>query len=347
VNAPSDLLISLPLVSLIIPCRNEAANLPQLLRSMEGLSWRPLELILVDDHSEDSTFDVLTRFAELNREKAGLTVRVLKTPLKPSGWAGKNWACHHGALQAKGEYYIFSDADTWHSADSIERVVRSPDLFRNDMISVAPFHQTPTAWEKIMGPFYLFTFVAGNAFRKARAGRYYSIGQYLVFSRLWYKSKVNHELVQNFICDDMEMAKRTFALGGRFSMWVPEQPVYTVRMYSNFRDFFQGWRRNFRLGFGYSNIFAFFDIYCLFAVLSLSFRPFAIWGLSTAVIWILSLLIVHRASLRWGQFPVWSILFLPMSLLVFVSISLISTFDHIFGRSYRWRGRDYESAKIC
>ena len=90
-------------VSIIVPARNEAKNLPRLIHSIRAQRVWPQEVIVVDDDSEDKTADIAKEMG----------ARVITSEPLPEGWRGKTWACHQGAKEAKGKTLLFLDADTW------------------------------------------------------------------------------------------------------------------------------------------------------------------------------------------------------------------------------------------
>ena len=97
---------SLPPLSIIIPARNEAHNLPPLLASLQGLEYSgALEIIVVDDDSGDGTSAIAADWG----------ARVVRLPGPPAGWSGKAYACHRGAAEAQGDWLLFTDADTHHA----------------------------------------------------------------------------------------------------------------------------------------------------------------------------------------------------------------------------------------
>jgi cellulose synthase/poly-beta-1,6-N-acetylglucosamine synthase-like glycosyltransferase len=100
-------------VSIIVPARNEAHNLPALLASLRGLTPPAHQIIIVDDHSTDGTGDLA---------RAAGAIVVTPPPL-PAGWLGKPWACHAGAQAATGDLLLFSDADTVHAPWSLTRAI--------------------------------------------------------------------------------------------------------------------------------------------------------------------------------------------------------------------------------
>jgi chlorobactene glucosyltransferase len=101
-------------VSVIIPARNEEKYIKNcilsLLNQHLGINY---EIIIVDDNSSDNTLEVLKFFK--NNDK----IRVMEAGNKPEDWIGKNWPCYVGYKNSRGEYLLFTDADTIHSNHSI------------------------------------------------------------------------------------------------------------------------------------------------------------------------------------------------------------------------------------
>ena len=150
---------SYPYVSVIIPARNEEKSLPILLTSLRDQDFVPGEIITVVSHSEDRTREIA--------EQAGVKT-ILSEPV-PEGWVGKSWACHQGAMIAKGELLIFLDSDTFLEKDGLERIVVA--CTENDgVVSIQPYHRTKRLYEQLsaffnivmMGAMGAFTVMAGH-----------------------------------------------------------------------------------------------------------------------------------------------------------------------------------------
>ena len=105
-----------PLVSVIIPARNEAHNIARCVSSILSATYPNLELIVVDDNSTDGTGEIAGAAAQGDPR-----VRVITCPPLPEGWFGKQWACATGAKAARGSVLQFTDADTVHAADLVTR----------------------------------------------------------------------------------------------------------------------------------------------------------------------------------------------------------------------------------
>src|ERR1019366_9814913 len=102
-----------PEVSVIVPARNEEANLANCLGSLAGQPGPGYEIIVVDDHSTDRTRLIAQ----------GFPATVITAEPLPDGWSGKCNACWSGVRVAKGKWLLFTDADTKHSANSIAQAL--------------------------------------------------------------------------------------------------------------------------------------------------------------------------------------------------------------------------------
>ena len=136
-----------PLVSIIIPARNESRNIERCARSVLGAAYPHFEVVVVDDHSTDGTAEIARAIA---REDSRL--RVIEAPALPQGWFGKQWACATGARDARGELLIFTDADTRHSPDLLPRAVNGLRARDADLLSVAGKQEMHSFWERIIQP---------------------------------------------------------------------------------------------------------------------------------------------------------------------------------------------------
>src|SRR3954464_9195503 len=87
-------LLTGPLVSVIIPARNEARNIERCVRSVLSTFYPSIEVIVVDDHSTDATRSIAREIADRDTR-----LRVIDAPVLPAGWFGKQWACATGAAQ--------------------------------------------------------------------------------------------------------------------------------------------------------------------------------------------------------------------------------------------------------
>src|ERR1044072_4988345 len=121
-----------PLVSVIIPARNEARNIERCVRSVLATDYSQIEVIVVDDRSTDGTAEIV----EPATGRRPPLIRGAEPP--PAGWFGKQWAIMQGYLAATGDLLLFADADTRHERELIGRAVAALQAERVDLWFLLP-----------------------------------------------------------------------------------------------------------------------------------------------------------------------------------------------------------------
>lgn len=183
-------------VSVIIPARNEEKNLPHLLASLMAQTYKPYEIIVVDDASSDRT-------AEIAR---GFGVTLVGNPELPEGWTGKNWAVWNGYLKATGDIFVFLDSDIRLAPRGLELLLRNRAR-TGGVISVLPYHYTERFFEKLSLVLYIlgvFAFTAPAERAKKTKPLY---GSCIIASRVDYEIVSGHKGVRHEILDDMSLGK--------------------------------------------------------------------------------------------------------------------------------------------
>src|SRR5258707_13720119 len=127
-----------PTVSLVVPARNEEACVADCLHSLVSQSGVAFEIIVVDDHSTDRTREIAMSFPE---------VRVIEAAPLPEGWTGKNNAVTTGAREARGEWLLFTHADTVHLPGSLAAALKEPQENGADLLSYSPEQIAVPFWE--------------------------------------------------------------------------------------------------------------------------------------------------------------------------------------------------------
>ncbi|MEO5904299.1 MAG: glycosyltransferase family 2 protein [Gemmatimonadaceae bacterium] len=232
-----------PLVSVVIPARNEARNIEQCLRSVLTNAYPKLEVIVVDDHSTDDTGDIARGVAAGDSR-----VIVIGNANLPDGWFGKQWACVNGAKASHGEIICFADADTKQSSDLITRSVNAIQRRGADLFSVAGRQELGSFWERLVQPqiFSLLLVRYGgteSVTNSPRATDKIANGQCLFVKRDVYESLGGHALVKSHVADDMMMAQRFFARGKKVVLEKGLDQLST-RMYTSLGELVHGWGKN-------------------------------------------------------------------------------------------------------
>lgn len=232
-----------PLVTVIIPARDEAANIERCLRSVLTTTWPRLEVVVVDDHSRDATAAIAARIAADDPR-----VRVIGAPDLPDGWFGKPWACRTGAKEARGAVLCFIDADTVHAPDLLARTVNAMRSRDAGMVTVAGTQLMETFWETVLQAqvFAMLAMRYGGTETVNRSGHSWdkiANGQFIAITRAAYDAIGGHDAVRDRVAEDLMLAQRLFSAGQRTALVLGTAQLST-RMYDSLGAIVRGWRKN-------------------------------------------------------------------------------------------------------
>ncbi len=329
-------------VSVVIPARNEERNLPCLLQSLVAQTRRADEIIVVDDHSEDSTATVAAR----------LGARVVTAPVLPSGWMGKPWACWVGARAATGHLIVFLDADTTLSPEGLENLVAEYRV-RGGMLSVQPYHVTLRAYERIAAALNITLMMAMNVFtplgeRVAPSGAF---GPCVVCSRADYFATGGHKAVRSAILEDSFLG-RVFSRAGLPVRCLGGRDTISFRMYpEGLGQVIEGWTKTLGSGSAGTSLVTFFLvlIWCTGAVASIA-APIVVAldpvARQSLTLWLASLAAygAYAVQLRWmlrriGDFGEWPAPAFPALAVFYAGMATHAVLLMFGGKSVRWKGR--------
>ncbi len=229
-----------PLVTAIIPAKDEEATLGDCLASVRSQSYPNLEILVVDDRSDDRTADVALEHAALDPRIKLISIRDL-----PAGWTGKTHALHVAAEQARGRWFWFLDADTRHEPDSLTIVLEYARGHGAAMASLLPEMRCESFWERVVQPLAGVILVqsyplfwANDPKRKLA----FANGQYILISREAYEAVGGHAAVRDKFVEDIHLARlvKGAGLGSRTAI---AHGIGSTRMYTSLPQLIRGWSR--------------------------------------------------------------------------------------------------------
>ena len=309
-------------VSIIVPARNEAKNLPRLIHSIRAQRVWPLELLVVDDDSDDKTAEIAT----------AMGARVISSKPLPEGWRGKTWACHQGAMEAKGESLLFLDADTWLEDHGFKNLMSQ---YESGALAVGPWHRIEDSYESA-SLFFNLAMVAGTV----PDGLF---GQCLLISAEDYRKSGGHEAVKGEVLENLKLRDhlREKKIAARS---IPGRGMVNFRMYPEGPgQLIEGWTKGFASGAGSTSgqvmlIMVLWMVGLMGAFLGLTI------GLSLP--WVLLYLAfaaqVALLARKVGSFSPLTGLIYPLPLLCFFGIFARSAMKS--GKQVTWKGREFSTS---
>ncbi len=338
-----------PLVSVLLPARNEADQIGRCLASLSAQEYPSLEIIVLDDGSDDGTADIASDGARRDAR-----IRVVHGLPLPAGWTGKTFACHQLSQLASGDLLLFTDADTIHAPHTVGAAVAELRKQNAGLLTVIPHQITGSFWEKTLLPllhFVTWCFLPHPLVRLSRNPAFaMANGQFMLFRREAYVAAGGHESVRGAIVEDVWLSRRVKQAGYGLVIMDGGDAV-SCRMYSGFSSIWQGFSKNLFPGFRYS-------LPAITAVMVLnlvtSVLPFfalvapMLPGLhigtwyALVVLQVLLLLGIRIAFAARFRMDVWPVFLHPVAMILLTGIAINSCRWVLTGGGARWKGRTYD-----
>jgi chlorobactene glucosyltransferase len=253
-----------PLVSILVPARNEARSIEACVTSLLMQDYPHCEVIVLDDHSEDGTGDIVRR---LGLADSG-SRRVISGEALPVGWTGKNWACDQLSRAAQGHFLFFTDADTTHAPGTVSAAVAAVREYRPDLLSAWPRLITKTAGEKLVIPMILllgmvmyphwlvllcqkYPQLAARLPVRVRRALGAANGQFIFFTRTAYDRIGGHAAVRGHLVEDVALGRAVATQMGEGMRLLNCEALRfsTCRMYQSLPEVWEGFTKNMRAAF--------------------------------------------------------------------------------------------------
>jgi len=339
-----------PLVSIVVPARDEERGVGAGVRSLRALDYARLEVIVVDDESRDGTLAAA-------RAAAGgdPRVRVIAGRPLPAGWVGKSWACWQGVQAARGDWLLFTDADVVHAPDSLGRALALATRLGRGGVTLFPTVDCRGPAERAVIPAAfaaIAAFVAPGPLARSRRSRVaIAAGAYILVERRRYEAVGGHSRIRGRMIDDLCLAAAIKRSGG---LLVPAlgAPLARLRMYHGAREVWEGWSKNASFGAAGGPAKGLVGAGVL-AALALIPPAATVRGLArgdrslvaAGVAGSLAQLTLQRLATGTVPTPPRYAPSLPLGLLVLSGAAARGALHRLMGAGPRWRGRRYPLAR--
>ncbi|MBI2512243.1 MAG: glycosyltransferase [Opitutae bacterium] len=334
-----------PRVSIVFAARNEAATVGAAVPTMLALDYPDLELVAVNDRSEDRTGEILDALATREPRLRVDYVREL-----PPGWLGKNHALHHGAQRATGEWILFTDADVHFRPDALRRAIAHAEARSLDHLAAAPqLHSSAGRGGHLLGicvgafslTFALFLRPWKIADPRSRA--HGGVGAFNLVRASAYRARGGHAPLRLRPDDDIKLGKPMKSHGGR-SEFALGAGAISVAWYASVGELVRGLTKNAFAGVDYRAWMilggvAAHGLFFLWPVAALAWTSGTTWMVYAAAVALMLLVAVDNQ--RFGSGRRWHGLLFPLGLVVFDYILLRSMVVTLWQRGIVWRGTHY------
>jgi chlorobactene glucosyltransferase len=334
-----------PLISVLVPARNEELNIELCLTSILSQDYASFELIVLDDNSTDDTNQILSAMAR-NEPR----LKLMKGQPLPAGWIGKNWACHQLSQAAIGELLLFVDADTQMKPAALRSTVGAMQDSGADLISALPSEEVVSWGEKFIVPiihwsiFCIIPLALAYAFRISALA--ISNGQFMCFKRTAYVKFGGHAAVRKAVVEDKAIS-RLISRGGMRWRLMDGTGALSCRMYRSSKEAAEGLIKNLFPFFGYNIPFFIFVWIWLIVVFWQPIISLIMLGLGVGFpesnivyAWTgigLAILLWAIFYKRFG-FPLYLVLLYPITQIVISSVAMFSLIRNL-KRNTTWKGR--------
>lgn len=332
---------SVRLVSVLIPARNEAANIEACVRAALASDGVPVEVVVIDDGSEDGTGEIVAGLAV-----ADPRVRLVTAPPLPAGWTGKVHACARLAEAARGSHLLFIDADVRLAPGAAAALAGHAARGDIAMVSGVPRQVIGSLGEALTVPGINLLLVgylpgAGRAFTR-QPSLAAACGQLVLCDRAAYEAVGGHGAVRGVLHDGLALA-RLFRSKGHRTEVVDGAPLATCRMYRGFAEAWAGFMKNAREGMATPLGLPIWTVMLAGAHL----WPWALLP-SPAAVLALALVFALRAAVTWrAREPWWTVPLHPFTILVALAIQWTALVRSALGRPAGWKGRAYPATKAA
>jgi len=327
-----------PVISVLIPARNEERNIGNLMSDLSRQDYRRFEVLVYDDQSEDETASIVKQFADEDSR-----FRYIGGQPLPEGWNGKNHACYRLAREAKGDYLLFLDADVRTRPKLLSKSLAFLQKTNLHLLSIFPKQEIQSFGERITVPIMNWILVSLLPLSLVRLLKFPSLaaanGQFMLFDAYIYRQNQWHEQLKSVTVEDIEIARTMKSQGYRVQTLLGDDAI-RCRMYESYNEAVGGFSRNVHAYFGNSH----FILVLFVVIVTLGFIPVWISFGITGLLTYLGLVILNRVvvSLASGQKVAVNVILAPLQVVSFLHISLKSLKNHLSGNT-SWKGRTIKS----
>jgi len=323
------------LVSILIPARNEENNIEILLSDLQKQNYNNIEIIVFNDQSTDKTDEIISAKATTDKR-----IYLINGQNLPSGWLGKNNACFQLAKKAKGQYFLFLDADVRISGNIINQTIGMMKTQKLGLISIFPKQIMNTLGEWFSVPnmnYILLSLLPLILVRKTKISSLSAAnGQFMLFNAKVYNKTQPHEQMKREKVEDIKIAQFFKKRNLKISCLTGNNDI-SCRMYPNYKEAISGFAKNVAMFFGNSLLvaFLFWLMISLGFLLILTVLPF-----SYLILYLVSILLIRILVSLTSQQNVFKNLIYLIPQQITLGLFIAKALIYKLKKEQQWKGRN-------
>ena len=323
------------MVSVLIPARNEEHNILKLLRDLSTQDYHNYEVLVYDDNSTDCTAEIVTEYIKKDNK-----VKILSSKILPNGWLGKNNACHSLAMEAKGDYLLFLDADVRVKHNIIGRTVNFAHENNLSLVSIFPKQIIKSWGEFATVPiinYILLTLLPLILVRKiALPSIAAANGQYMFFDAKKYMRLLPYKAMKAEKVEDFKIARYYKQNKLKIACLANEKDI-RCRMYGSYNKSLNGFSKNVTTYFGGVTLIAML----FWMVTTLGFIPILlVYGTKWLAVYIVAVLLIRiLVSITSNQIANKNIVYL-MAQQISLGVIILKSIENRLKKEHIWKGRN-------
>ncbi|MDR2802761.1 MAG: glycosyltransferase [Treponema sp.] len=331
------------MISVLIPARNEEANIKCCIDSLLDQTYQNYEILVLDDNSSDNTWPILEKLARENSR-----IRIFKGKPLPEDWYGKPYALQQLYEHALGDTLLFTDADTIHAPTSISWAVTNMEKTKADFMSgyvgqvLLTFGEITTVpimflMTGFVIPMFLNRFVKLGYFSAA-------VGQYIVMKTQVFKDIEGYANIRKKTTEDVYLSRYVKNLGYKTEFLDMANQV-KCRMYNGYTAAIQGIGKNIFDFLGKKTALLMLIAFAILIFFVLPFpimffliainSPFMYHCIAVNILFTVTWLVMFLGRrINWTFTFCWPVMYINLIMMV-----LWSWFRTVSGKGFEWKGR--------
>ncbi len=325
------------LISILIPARNEAGTIELLMSDLTKITDTQVEILVFDDQSTDATAAIVKQFA-LQDDR----VKLYQSAGMPEHWLGKNYACHQLSKSAKGQYFLFLDADVRVEASMVKDAVAYMKTYGLGLFSVFPKQMQKSIGEKATVPimnYILLTLLPLIAVRTSPYPAHAAAnGQFMLFDSSIYRAHDLHKRFALSVVEDICIARYMKEQDVKIACVTGEERI-RCRMYHSYKESLTGFSKNIFMFFGNKPALAF----AFWALAALGFIPMLCYNMTLLWFYLTLVVVIQILYSKVCRQPVGQgLLLFPLQLFFLIHV-LIFSLQRRRNKKYVWKNRNVYS----